>query len=371
MDKQEIYEQYFDEMCRHLNLEDASEAEINRILERLISCLPNDGKFYKYRMGQGKSFDYAFESLSQGYIWCAQACTLNDDFDSTVNFDPVDDINDVKDYLIRHPQAMFVAAFRSAYENGDETFRFFENEISDRIMQQVITCYDLNTGTLNNKRAIQIVQKYGYTKTEAVEWLDKVEQWVNTYIAKNESALAEIVEKHLSFNNTLRSITYVFSVSECYDSDTMWGYYSGNRGFCIEYDYQKVWALPFEIKKKLISFFKVIYTGKKERCSFLPYLIWILGGKQDETLLFQANKTEITQILTKQESWAHEKEWRLVLCETDNRLFADLVSGIYMDESMMETANGKKLIELAKAKNWTLYYRKTNRIGTSHEYVKM
>ena len=88
-------------------------------------------------------------------------------------------------------------------------------------------------------------------------------------------------------------------------------------------------------------------------------------------MLFQANKTEITQILTKQESWAHEKEWRLVLCETDNRLFVDLVSGIYMDESMMETANGKKLIELAKAKNWTLYYRKTNRIGTSHEYVKM
>ena len=371
MVKQEIYEQHFDEMCRHLNLEAASEAKIDHILERLLSCLPNDGKFYKYRMGQGEGFDYAFESLSQGYIWLAQACTLNDDFDSTVNFDPIDDINDVKDYLVKHPQAMFIAAFRSAHESGEETFCFFENEISDKIMQQVITCYDLDTGAIDNKRATQIVQTYGYTKKEAIEWLNKIEQWVNTYIAKNESALAAIVEKHLSFNKMLRSITYVFSVSECFDSETMWGYYSGNRGFCIEYDYQKVWSLPVEVKKKLISFFKVIYTDKKDRCSFLPYLIWLLGGKQDEKLLFQANKAEIKQIITKQESWSHEKEWRLVLCETENRLFADLVSGLYMDEAMMETDNGKKLIELAKAKNWTLYCRKTNRIGTSHEYVKM
>lgn len=366
-----LYNEHFDEMIGSINLDELPETEVDRILHRLILSMPNEGKFYKYRKGEGEAYVNAYNSLKEGYLWVAQASTLNDELDSTVNFDPVSDVEDVKNYIFNHPVAVFNMVFKKAHEHGGSSIQFAQNPIDDYMMGQALTCYDLDTGERDEEKSINLISSYGYTRKEAKSWLLRVDKYICDFMKNYEGALEDLVKRHLEFNKNLRSITYVFSVSERYDSNTMWSYYSNNNGFCIEYDFKKVLALPLETRRKFISFYKVIYNDDKATCSFLPYVKWFLGGKQDDELLKAANRQEITQILTKQEQWQHEKEWRLVLCEVDNKLYADLVSAIYMDEPFMQTENGKKLKDLAIEKNWKLFVRKLNVIGTKHEYNKI
>ena len=119
-----------------------------------------------------------------------------------------------------------------------------------------------------------------------------------------------------------------------------------------------------------MSFYKVLYNNTKDRLSFIPDIQYFLGEYKDKTLLAESNKTKIGQLLTKQEKWKDEKEWRLFLCNIENKLFADIVSAIYIDSSMVDTDNGKKLLELAKERNWDVYIRKLNYIGTKHVYER-
>ena len=119
-----------------------------------------------------------------------------------------------------------------------------------------------------------------------------------------------------------------------------------------------------------MSFYKVLYNNTKDRLSFISDIQYFLGGYKDKALLAESNRTKIAQLLTKQEKWKDEKEWRLFLCNVENKFFADIVSAIYMDSSMIDTDNGKKLLALAKERNWDVYIRKLNYIGTKHVYER-
>ena len=64
----------------------------------------------------------------------------------------------------------------------------------------------------------------------------------------------------VNFNRINRENIYVFSMTEDYDSNAMWGLYANsNKGFCIEYDFQKAKLFSIELKKKIINTYKVIY----------------------------------------------------------------------------------------------------------------
>ena len=39
----------------------------------------------------------------------------------------------------------------------------------------------------------------------------------------------------------------------------------------------------------------------------------------------------LTKMLTKKDGWKHEKEWRILLPNIDNKLYVNLVSGIIID----------------------------------------
>ena len=56
--------------------------------------------------------------------------------------------------------------------------------------------------------------------------------------------------------------------------------------------------------------------------------------------------------LLKDSSWRHEKEWRVILGDCENIYHADLVTAIYLDESIEQSDEAKKLINLAKVKSW-------------------
>ena len=141
---------------------------------------------------------------------------------------------------------------------------------------------------------------------------------VENEIRNNAENLKKPLSALINFNNESRKDIYIFSMSEDYDSDTMWAYYANsNKGFCIEYDYDKVKDLPFDKKKLLISLYKVVYKDNFDEYSFSDMLQYYLGGKKDDELLKRANMQTLTAMITKLSRWKKEKEWRIFLFNLD------------------------------------------------------
>ena len=91
MTKEELYQQHLNAMYS-TNAETCSEEEVEEIFARLLQCLPNDGKLYKYRSIEGEAFAYALDGLQNNYLWMAKASTLNDDLDCVIRFDPIKEV---------------------------------------------------------------------------------------------------------------------------------------------------------------------------------------------------------------------------------------------------------------------------------------
>jgi hypothetical protein len=148
----------------------------------------------------------------------------------------------------------------------------------------------------------------------------------------------------------------------------LWAYYANrNYGFCIEYDFQKAKTLPVEFKRKLIRFYRVRYQEAQE-FSFIPLLEWYLGGKEDQEAFGEENYHTMVSLITKLPDWKHEKEWRLFLCDVENKLQVDLVSGLILDERILGHPNTCSLISLAKERGWRLTVRRKNITNTRHIY---
>ena len=99
---------------------------------------------------------------------------------------------------------------------------------------------------------------------------------------------------------------------------------------------------------------KLVKNGKInfDEYSFSDMLQYYLGGKRDDKLLKRANMQTLTYMITKLNRWKEEKEWRIFLFNLDekNKIFADIVSsGLILDERIMNSENGIKLINLAKS----------------------
>jgi len=74
-------------------------------------------------------------------------------------------------------------------------------------------------------------------------------------------------------------------------------------------------------------------------------------------------------MITKRVDWKPEKEWRIFLNNVEHKLPADLISGIILDERILNTENANKLIALAKERGWTLTVRQKNLVQTAHKYI--
>lgn len=70
---------------------------------KLLSFLPNNGRLYKYRSIECEAFEYAYDGLKNGYIYMARANTLNDDLDSTLNFDVERDLERQMNLFVEKP----------------------------------------------------------------------------------------------------------------------------------------------------------------------------------------------------------------------------------------------------------------------------
>lgn len=97
----------------------------------------------------------------------------------------------------------------------------------------------------------------------------------------------------------------------------------------------------------------------------------IINGKQNRDNIIKINRQIFEQVLTKNLDWRHEKEWRIIVSTNFNKLFADLVSAIYIDDAMITDEKGQKLVTLAIDRKWSIYCRKLNATKCEFKYNKL
>ncbi len=363
-----LYQEHLSEMFSLNKIEDYSAEEIDRILDRILRCLPNKGKLYKYRSIDGDSFENAYDSLTNGYLWFPKACDLNDDEDTVLYYDPIKSVEEIQQYLEQHP----VLLIKAMLDSPECQTKFGKTDFEERAFENIINCYNLKTGELIEEKALIELAKLNIERPQAIHYIRQIKRFVNTFIANNEESIKHLADLHMTYNDKLRDMSYIFSMSEDYDSNSMWAYYANNnRGFCIEYDFQKTRALPSEAKRKLISLYRVEYQEKQEDYSFIPLMEYYLGAKQDIQKIQSETYNMLTKLITKKIDWKHEKEWRLFLSNTENKQYIDLVSGIIIDERVLNTENAKRLIELSNKRGWSITVRRKNITTTKHIYEKM
>lgn len=364
MTKEELYQQHLNAMYS-TNAETCSEEKAEEIFARLLQCLPNDGKLYKYRSIEGESFLYALDGLQNNYLWMAKASTLNDDLDCSIRFDPIKDIETGRQMFLEEPWRYFDYWLR---RNSDR--KFYTTPIEKFRFQKAIACVDKTTWQLDENKAVDALEESGIPKARAKKYIADLLQWVEKTINKCSDDLKKPLSALMNFNQNNRQNIYVFSMTENYDSDAMWGLYANsNHGFCIEYDFRKAQVFPIDVKRKLCNLFRMIYLYKVEEFSFAKIDRYFFHEFQDKDLYAEINKELLSQLLSKEIGWKNEKEWRLLGFERkDNRLYADLVSGLIIDERVIQTENAKTLIRLAKDRGWSIKVRKMNVLGTKHFY---
>ncbi len=357
----ELYMEHLDEMF-DINSPFTDEA-VERILNRMLLFLPNGGKLYKYRSMEGTAFDNAFDSLKNGYLWLPKAEDLNDDEDTVLYYDPLKSVEEIKEYIFSHPYEFMGAVISSP----ERKFKIGKTKKDEFEIKCVCNCFDRTTGVLDEHKAILRMVKNGIPKEKAVKQLNILKAFIESYPKDNIKAIESLAEMHLSYNKRIRSQSYIYSLSEDYDNDQLWAYYANsNNGFCIEYDFNKCRELPVDTKRNLISLYKVKYK-EAEEYSFKPLIEWFFDGR-DSTKYSEENKKILNQLITKKIGWQQEKEWRLFLSDTENKLFADIVSGIIIDERTLGSENSNMLISLSEARGWDIRIRRKNKVGTKHIY---
>lgn len=366
MTREELYQQHLDALLT-VNMDSCSEEKVDEILTRLLQCLPNNGKLYKYRSIDGTAFDYAYDGLESGYLWMARADTVNDDFEGTLNFDLEEDIQAAKAEFLSQPWKYL----NNLLQQNTHVQKDW-SPIDQFCMNQIMECVDKDTGEIDAKKAVELLGLKGFTRQNAKRYIQKTSLWVQNAIEDAMSVLRDTVDGLVGINKKNRSSIFVYSMAITYNADNMWGYYANNnRGFCIEYDFNKAQFLSYEAKSKICRCYKVQYQDQKPRFSFRKTFQYLIGSEDNNELFKQIIAEVVEQLVTKTGGWDKETEWRILLFQLkDCKLYADLVSKIIIDERVLDTENAKRLITLAKMRNWQVEIRKLDLLGTKHIFKK-
>ena len=77
----------------------------------------------------------------------------------------------------------------------------------------------------------------------------------------------------------------------------------------------------------------------------------------------------LNQIVSKDITWEHEYEWRIVLGDIEPKVFVDIVSGIIIDRRSLNEPNAKKLIDLCLQRGWDIKVRDRSFFDGKHYFA--
>lgn len=361
MDFQSAYEKHLRFMQDVCAIDDIDERDLHIQFELLLSSLPNGGKLYKYRSLCGKSFAYAYDGLVNGYIWMPSAQWLNDDYDSVLIADAVEENKKFIDYVFRDLDKVLYSLFKNLGPQYWDDYSLLKGVPID----SVLTAFDPATGAMYDDRVLKLFG--GYSDGEAK--LQQLRELFKKLLDCWRTVLHQNTRELFMANEKARELYHVFSMSDSYDLGNMWGYYSDSgQGFCIEYDYTRAKELGPDAMRYLLNTYKVIYSDIPREIPIEILTEANFFGQFDQNAKEQITRSVFERVLSKDKSWEHEREWRIVLGNTGCKMPVDIVNAIIIDERSLGKNNAKKLIRLCKKRGWAVKVRRRHPYNTSHSY---
>lgn len=251
---------------------------------------------------------YSLENLENNIVWLSNPLKFNDPFDCSVGLDANTIVNTIALANIGIIQNTL----------NDASLNLLSGTIKQRI---------LSSSEPVNELIKNIYSIYG-PKSDIANELQKM--FDQLYFAGVDD-----------FNTKHKSKLKVSCFSEKNDSLLMWGHYANkHQGFCIEYDLDVPNSCNNEFKKNL---YQVHYTDTLiDMTNYLTRHI----SKIENTV----NDKLKQSVLYKFNEWAYEKEWRLVILESEHLSDSFKVSSpkaLYLGANVDEE-NREKLLIIAK-----------------------
>lgn len=383
---------------------DAKSEDARKEIMSLLMADTQNGKMYKYRAIN----EYAISNLKEGTLYCAVPSSFNDPFDCKLGMDIQSaittrfeqELDPIEDYFVKFLQVIdgTVLIEDCTYREKEIFERWFESQkfcsfideyrgsdISDDKLKEVLVenidmiielmiglseddelrsqmesanvmfkklLYDMTPEqrmqVINDKSTLaDFAKNFGVcddvdeiSLVMRLHQLQKPEQYEMTI--KLDDELAEATQKLAEdIDNKYR----VGSLCTDYKNRLMWSHYAdGHKGFCIEYDF----SVPYNEADDILIL-PVIYS--KERIKF-PWSVVFAVDKESEKVKLEAAYTMLLSLLTKDEVWSYENEWRVIaLCASGiENIKMPPISCIYIG-AMCDSENKALLMEIGKEIN--------------------
>ena len=308
---------YLNKVESILEIEKASNKTIDELIDYLISLIPNNGLLYKYRKLED---DYYLDNLQ--YIFLPCVSKLNDKVDTSLFYKSLHTNNEIIDFYFKNRYFVY------RYYIKKHCFKDLE--------KRVFVVNGFIDGKTEFDIAHLLCEKNKMSNTEALLFVIEIKKDIETIIAKKE-VLDDCINSYKKIGNRIKNDFHVFSMCETYYQDAMWAYYcNNNKGYVVEYDFKRIKALDYESKKRFVYTYKVRYSDVRECFDMLAVLETIFCETKDQIKKANLNVQFNKQLITKSKSWEHEREWRIVLPDGVDKIYANIISSIIFDESIIE-----------------------------------
>lgn len=361
MEHLSAYEQHMQFMQDVHAIDAIDEENLHAQFDLLLSCIPNNGKLYKYRSLRGRSFTYAYDSLVNGYIWLPTAKTLNDDYDSVL----ITDAQEESKRFLNSITQDYDRLFRTLFLRLGKKYWTEDPLLNTIPFSSVLSAFDPVTSAIDTAKATEFFAAH----SNSTELLKHFQEFAHKLIEDLQKALHDETNHLFLINEIVREHMYVYSMSESYDLGNMWAYYADSgQGFCIEYDYNRAKELDSTAMRYLLNTFKVDYSDAPKQLPMDLLVESSFFAPDNPNVNRQLSRIVMNQLLSKSKCWEHEREWRIVIGSTNNVMPVDIVSAIIIDERALDKRNAKALISLCRKRGWTVKIRKNLIYNTSHHY---
>lgn len=350
------YKEYERKFCSYTDNSQLTEEVVNDLFKELLTVLPNKGKLYKYKALS----TFHIDELEEKYIWFSSAKKLNDKKDCAFNANTLKEVESIIKFLLIDDN------YRKMLVNG-YYFKLLPTcpEITPKAIEDLLNCISKNGQKIGKLKFDKFCKEYKLTAEQKQELVKTIQLYSDK--AQNEGVKRNSISNFHKQMQEVRNSMQICSLTTSYNKDSMWAYYCNNAGICIEYDFNKI--TKYELKKIFINTQKVRY-GRKKKFSYVDIIKAKLENTQEA--MAKADEMMLSQLLTKEKSWRAEEEWRTIGNvrgnETGMKIYADIVSAIYLDYSILQEEKAKQIIKLAEENKWKVFVRYFSEYEAEYSY---
>ena len=381
--------------------EDTLESKLE--LKQLLLKDTNGGKLYKYR-----SFDkdgYSLKNLEEGTLHCSLVEAFNDPFDSKFGYSfetlykemSRDYEKEISEKMYIFEQAIYVLKgdkeikdfnkeeqrkinkllqnrkiidFWEAFkkENADKDKISLEDNKNNIIQLIMIALLDGDSKQYNgvdegllklildnmNEQSMDILANEDFNMNEfaiangITKDVDEI-SLISEVWKKLCPQLKKILEKVLKIfcdkcseiDSYINKLYLVGCLSSDFKNRLMWSHYADcHKGFCIEYDFSALEKIQND--QYLLP---VLYDNKR------PLFPWSIAFDQSESSIKEAQKKILLSLLTKDNVWSYEKEWRIFIRkQRSSELIMPPITCIYLG-ARIDNESKNAIINIANKHN--------------------